>query len=114
MVLNLIEKGSFHLVIDNCLIFEADMSSSVHANNRTENILVIGKDFKQGLNNTAIYTEKLYSINFTENNKKFCLSLHYIGANSYLFINGTKTQKFKARDSEIAATPSCQGNINKI
>ena len=65
------------------------MSSYVHANNRTNTILVLGKDFTQGLNNTIIYAEKFYSINFTENNKKFCLSLHYKGVNSYLFVNGT-------------------------
>ena len=58
------------------------MSSSVHANNKTRNILVLGKDFVQGLDSTTIFAEKLYSINFTENNKKFCLSLHYNGANS--------------------------------
>ena len=58
------------------------MNSSVHATNGTNNILVIGKDFAQVLNNTTIYAEKLYSINFTEN-KKFCLSLHYNGANKY-------------------------------
>ena len=40
------------------------MSSSVHGNNRTNNILVLGKDFIQGLDNTTIYAEKLYSINF--------------------------------------------------
>ena len=31
---------------------------------------------------------KMYSISFTEDNKKFCLSLHYNGAKSYLFVNG--------------------------
>ena len=55
----------------------------------------------------------MYSINFTENNKKFCLSLHYNGANSYLFVNGTEVHKFKAKDSEIVATPLCLGNISK-
>ena len=39
----------------NCIIFGADMSSSVHANNKTKNILVLGKDFVQGLDNTKIY-----------------------------------------------------------
>ena len=77
------------------------------------NILVLGKDFTQGLNNTTIYAEKLYSINFTENNTKFCLGLRYNGANSYLFVNGTKIYKFKAKDSEIVATPLCIGNISK-
>ena len=97
----------------NCIIFGADMSSSSHANNKKSNILVIGKDFVQGINGTTIYAEKFYSINFTENNKKFCLSLHYNGANSYLFVNGTEIHKFKAKDSEIVASPLCLGNISK-
>ena len=53
-------------------------------------ILVLGKNFVQTLNNTTIYTDKLNSISFTENNKKYCLSLHYNGANSYLFVNCTE------------------------
>ena len=54
-----------------------------------------------------------FSINFTENNKKFCLSLHWNGANNYLFVNGREIYKFKAKNSEIVATPLCQGNISK-
>ena len=56
----------------NVIILGADMSSSVHANNRIKNILVLGKDFVQGLENTTIYLEKLYSISFTKTNTKFC------------------------------------------
>ena len=55
----------------------------------------------------------MYSINFTVTKKTFCLSLHYDGANSYLFMNGTEIYKFKAKDSEIVATPLCLGNISK-
>ena len=55
----------------------------------------------------------MYSINFTVTKKKFCLSLHYNGANSYLFVNGTKIYKFKAKDPETVATPLCLGNISK-
>ena len=77
---------------------------------KKNNILVLGKDFIQGLNNTTIYAKKLHSVNFAENNK-FCLSLHYNGANRYLFINGTEIYKFI--NSEIAATPLCLGNISK-
>ena len=55
----------------------------------------------------------MYSINFTVTKKKFFLSLHYNGANSYLFANGTEKIKFKAKDSEIVATPLCLGNISK-
>ena len=65
------------------------MSSSVHANNKTKNILVLGKDIVKGLDNTEIYAERIYPINFTKNNKKFCLSLHYNIANNYLFVKGT-------------------------
>ena len=54
----------------------------------------------------------MFSINFTEN-KKFCLSLHYNGANSYLFVNGTEIIRFKAKDSDILATPFCLGDISK-
>ena len=57
--------------------------------------------------------EKIYSINFTDHNKKFCLSLHYNGASSYLFANGKEIHKFKAKDSEIVETPLCLGNISK-
>ena len=55
----------------------------------------------------------MYSINFTENNNTFCLSLHYNGANSYLFVDGTKIVKFKANYSEIKAYPLCLGNISE-
>ena len=55
----------------------------------------------------------MYSINFTENNKKFYLSLHYNRANSYLFVNGREIYKFKAKDSETVAIPLCLGNISK-
>ena len=53
------------------------------------------------------------SISFTVTKKKFCLSLHFNGANSYLFVNGTEIYKFKAKDSEIAASPLCVGTISK-
>ena len=55
----------------------------------------------------------MYSINFTVTNKTFCLSLHYNGANSYLFANGTEFYKFKAKDSEILVGPIYLGNISK-
>ena len=67
----------------NVIIFGGDMSSSVHTNNKTRRILVLGKDFIQGIDNTTIYAEKLHSNNFTKTNTKFCLSLHYNGGNSY-------------------------------
>ena len=55
----------------------------------------------------------MYSIIFTVTKKKICLSLHYNGANSCLFVNGTEIYKSKAKDSEIATIPLCLGNISK-
>ena len=97
----------------NVVVFACDLSSSVHNSNKKDNILVLGKDFVQGINGTTIYSEKSYSINFTENNKKFCLSLHYNGANSYLCVTGTEIQKFKGKDSQIVTTPLFLGNFSK-
>ena len=77
-----------------------------------KDILVLGKGPTQGLEDT-LTAEKMYSINFTEKNKKFCLSLHYNGANSYLFVNDTEIYKFKAKDSEISSSQLCLGNISK-
>ena len=97
----------------NVIIFGTDMSSFVHANNTTKNILVLGKDFIQGLDNTKIYAKNLYSINFTKTNTKSCLSLHNNEAKNYLFVNGAEIHKFKAKDSEIVEIPLCLGNISK-
>ena len=96
----------------NVVIFGADMNSSVHANNKTRNILVLGKDFVQGIDDTTIYAEKMYSTNFTVANKKFCLSFHYNG-DSYLFVNGKEVINFKAKNYEIVPYPLCLGNISK-
>ena len=52
----------------------------------------------------------MYLINFTELNRTFCLSLHYSGENSYLFVNCKEIHKFTAKDSEIVPTPLCLGN----
>ena len=88
------------------------MSSYAHIDNKKSNILILGKRPTQGLEDT-LTAEKMYSINFTVTRKKFCLSLHYNGTNSYLFVNGTEIYKFKAKDSEIVASPLCLGNISK-
>ena len=96
----------------NILIFGVDMSSSPHIDNKKKDISVLGKGPTQGLEHT-LTAEKMYSINFTLTKKRFCLSLHCNGANSYLFVNGTETYKFKAKDSKIVAIPLCLGNISK-
>ena len=94
MVLDSIEETSFHSAMD-----LADMSSSVHANNKKRNNLVLGKGFTQGLDNATIYAEKIHPINFTKTNNKFCLS--------------SDIHKFKTKDSETIAAPICLGNISR-
>ena len=61
------------------------MSSSSHIDNKKKDISILDKGPTQGLENT-LAGGKLYSINFTKENTKFCLSLHYNGENSYLFV----------------------------
>ena len=55
----------------------------------------------------------MHSINFTKVNTKFCLSLLYNGASSYLFVNGTEIYKFTAKDSMIVLNNLCLGNVSK-
>ena len=97
------------------LIFGADMSTSIHIDNRGKDILVLGRGPTQGLEST-LTAEKMYSINFTVTKKKFYLSLHYNEANSYLFVTGTEIineRFFKAKDCNIVASRLCLGNISK-
>ena len=67
----------------------------------------MGSGTTQGLGEHSLTAEKMYSINFTVTEKKFYLSLHYDGTNSYLFVNGTKLIKFKAKDSELDDNTLC-------
>ena len=89
------------------------MNSSIHVDNKKKDILILGKGLTQGLGEHSLTAEKMYLINFTVSNKKFCLSLHYNGVNSYLFVNDPEIYKFKARDSNILASPICLGNVSK-
>ena len=89
------------------------MNSSIHIDNKGKDISILGKGPTQGLGEHLLTAEKMYSINFFLTENKFCLSLHYNGANSYLFVNGIEIYKFKAKDSEIAANPLFLRNILK-
>ena len=95
------------------IIFGVDMSLSINTANCEKTILILGKGPVQRLDERSLSAEKMYSINFTKTNKKFCLSLHYNGANSYLFVNGTEIHKFIAKEVEINPYNLCIGNISK-
>ena len=93
------EEGNFNHTTParNVIIFGAGMSFSKHANNKANNIYIMGKDYIQKTNDTAIYAEKMFYRNFTDPGHKFILSLHYNGHNSYLFVNGREELKFKTK-----------------
>ena len=96
----------------NVLIFGVDESSLAHANNKANNIYVMGDLFVQGINDTILYTEKIYSQNFTQPSKKFVLSLHYNRNDSYLFINGRQDIKFKAKKDILLRKKLCIRNLS--
>ena len=96
----------------NAIIFGADMSFSKHVNNKANNIYVMGKDHVEKINDTTIYAEKMFYRNFTEPGKKFVLSLHYNGDNSYLFVNGKEELKFKVKIDLSVQEELCIGNLS--
>ena len=97
----------------NVIIIGVDMSSSVHINNKEKDFLVLDTGPTQGLDDATLTAEAQYSINYSRSNKKFCLSLHSNGSNSFLFVNATEIYQFKANDSEIKKHSLCLGNISK-
>ena len=94
-------RGSFSLsngsgFVKNVIIFGANMSSLVHTDNKKKYILVLVKGTTDGLVDTMLTAEKDYSINFTE---QFCLSFHYNGVTSYIFVIVFEIYNFKAKES---------------
>ena len=71
----------------------------------------MGKYFIQGINGTTIYAEKIYNTNFTEHSKKFVLSLHYNGDDSYSFVSGIQELKLKSAINYKDRNLLCLGNI---
>ena len=85
----------------------------MHIDGRNKNILVLGEGPTQSLDIATLTAESKYSIDLTESGKRFVLSLHYNGSNSFLFVNTVKICQFKAKDSEIKPYPLFLGNISK-
>ena len=97
----------------NVIIFGIDMNFSKHANNKANNIYVMGKDYITKINDTTIYAKKMFYRNFTKPGKKFILSLHYNGDNSYLFVNGREELKFKTKADQLIKENLCLGNLSR-
>ena len=108
--LYLLSSGRFGRKV---IIFGVDMSSSVHVDNKGKDVLILGKGRTQGLGEHSLTAEKMYLVHFSDNGDKYCLTLHYNGGNSYLFVNGRVIIKFKSKDSKIVASPLCLRNISK-
>ena len=72
----------------------------------------MGTGLTQGIHDTTLYAEKNFYRNFTDPGKKFIISLHYNGDDSYLFVNGRQELKFKAKDDQIISERLCLGNLS--
>ena len=105
------KEGNFNHTTSarNVVIFGVDMK---FANNKANNIYVMGKDYIQKINDTTKYTEKMFYRNFTDPGHKFLLSLHYHDENSYLFVNVKEELKFKAKTNQIIQKNLYLGNLS--
>ena len=77
------------------------MSSSVPVDNKKKDVLTLVEGSTQRVNDTTLTAEKNYSNNFTESRKKFCLSLHYNGANNYLSLMVLKSINLKQKSLKL-------------
>ena len=98
----------------NVIIFGDDNSSSSHADNRKNNFLVLGEGPTEDINDSMGPEERTFSINFSKTKTKFCLSLHYNGGNSYLFVNGKEIYEFNTDNKNVnCPTQFYLGTISK-
>ena len=81
----------------NTIIFGAGMSSSLHNDHKNKDILVLGEGQTQWLDDTSLTAEAKYPINLRQSGKRFVLSLHYNGSNTFLFFNATRVYQFKPK-----------------
>ena len=94
----------------NVIIFCADSCQSVHYGNKlAKDVLILGKDFIQKIDKETVYADDTFPTNFTVT--KFCLSLHFDGLISRLFVNVKQQVLFKGKDSEITPYKLCLGKI---
>ena len=80
----------------NVIIFGVDNSSLSKNYNHKNNLLILDEVPTYGINGRFESPEKRFSINFSQANTKFSLSLHYNSDKSYLFLNRKEIFKIKA------------------
>ena len=79
----------------NAVGFGVDNGSTSHADNRKNYFLVLGEGLSYSINGSFGSPKKKININFNKANTKFCLSLHYTGDKSSLFVNGNEIFSLK-------------------
>ena len=89
------------------------MRSSVHIDNKSKNVLILGEGTTKGLIDTTLTAEAIYLISFTQPNKRLVLILHYNESKSFLFVKATKLNQIKTKNSEVKDYALCLGNISK-
>ena len=87
----------FGLGLGLVLELEGQFSSKVIVLEPVKAMLVLDEGLKQGLNDTTLTAAAKYSVKFSRSERQFCLSLHYNGSNSFVFVNTTKINQFKAK-----------------
>ena len=97
------EKGDWSFDNDTArnVIFCVDNNWSSHADNCKNNFLVLREGYMFGNNGSFDAPEKMFGINFSKANTKFCLGSHNNANNSYLFVNGREIFKFKADNKNV-------------
>ena len=80
----------------NVIFFGADVSSSVHFDNKGKDIVSLGEVPTQRLNYT-VAAEAKYPINFVQSGKRFVSRQHYNGINSFFFVNATKNISIESK-----------------
>ena len=98
--------------VKNVIIFGIDLSNSRHATNKTQSALILGHGLTQKINDTTIMQRRFIHLILLLITK-FCLSLHYNGGNSYLFVNGKQFINFKAKNPEPIKYPMFLGSLSK-
>ena len=74
----------------NVIVFWVNNKSSGHINNKKHNILTLSDGISQGLDDTLLKSEAIYSINFSRSRRKCCSSLRYNENINFFVLNNIK------------------------
>ena len=97
----------------NVLIFGTDNSKSRFDDNKKATFTTLGEGPIRDINNKNVNSEAMFKLNFTKSDKKFVLSIHYNGTNSYLYVNGKQIYKFSALRNPTTGVSLALGLISE-